>query len=126
MDALIAEKVMGWTEIEKKLGESGDPVWMGRAKLSDESLSVIPPYSTDVADCWDVYDKLKLDGYKVSVTADVERDRWVCYIAKGASVDCLEGSHNVALTICTAALKAVGGDSEAYLNPDNPAPKRDA
>lgn len=58
LDALVAEKVMGW--VRGKIGPADDlsPVWFPQGPDSYWTETV-PRFSTDIADAWQVVEKLR-------------------------------------------------------------------
>jgi hypothetical protein len=118
LDALIAEKVMGWGPIE--IDRNGNPVGINPDYPSKFKCHIVPNYSTDIAAAWTVVEKLKLcvwpttDGRYLclldqfsleygdeywfggsNVLENIERD-WIAAVAQTAP-------H----AICLAALKTV-------------------
>jgi hypothetical protein len=103
LDALVAEKVIGWTNL---IGSSYDVNFGGRPPGG--KWDIVPHYSTSIADAWLVVEKLK------TLTADGD-----------IHIECLHGEWSVStcheeawkgwsradtapLAICLAALEAVG------------------
>lgn len=70
LDALIAEKVMGWTQKEmwgiNDYREDGSPVLMPD----------FPNYSDDITSAWEVVEKLRELGFSVSVNAYPSTREW--------------------------------------------------
>lgn len=106
LDALIAEKVMGWTDLEvglhsgilKQLGKKPD-------RTFDSTMSVVPRYSEDIGAAWQVVEKLA----RPMDTSD--RAQRVCDVFHGAlgmSDILYDHASKAAREICLAALKAVG------------------
>lgn len=65
LDALVAEKVMGWTERDSR-GPGGHPMrrWFPPQNGPWEWDQDEPkPYSTDIAAAWEVVEKLATDGW---------------------------------------------------------------
>lgn len=103
LDALVAEKVMGWVCICER-----------KHQLCPVHDSY---YSTDIAAAWQVVERLKHDGWNVSIGGD---NGWGCTFYKvlvrgnDAFTSTWTESHgpinaeNAPLAICLAALKAVG------------------
>ena len=93
LDALVAEKVMGWTAIKGDLGSMPD----GRIYVE------VPYYSTAIAAAWGVVEKCK---YEV----------WIRCLHGSCEVRVVDCGHEITrvdadtapLAICLAALKAVG------------------
>jgi len=80
LDALVAEKVMGWTEVEcfgvinnrvKNPPTPGCEVIIARGRNRGRSLRIIPCYSTDISAAWEVVEKLK-ETYGVEVYTDLD------------------------------------------------------
>lgn len=101
LDALIAEKVMGWTWKEVE-GEQ----YLYPPRPGDVN---IPHYSTDIAAAWQVVEKLAELGMLTSVCWGRSGNHGII-----ASVDILEGgfnkpiaAHTAPLAICLAALETV-------------------
>jgi hypothetical protein len=117
MDALVAEKVMGWIGIE---GKHGHPLEKGPFKDCDcpshsYQRQEIPHYSSDIAAAWEVAEKL---GLAIIPQSSKNGFRWLACDVKLISykgdrievfpVDDTEYSCDTApLAICRAALKAV-------------------
>lgn len=123
LDALIAEKVMGWEAVNDELEiakREGNPdlvdsqrwhrrkVWFkGNEKMACEECGTLPAYSTDIAAAWEVVEKA---------------DLWSLYgsIGDGPYRACIqfedrEGlmtADTAPLAICLAALKAVSQEGQ--------------
>lgn len=116
LDALVAEKVMGW-ECTIKMNELGEEYteWSNGkgGHLSDwgelRMTDVAPKYSTDIAAAWEVVEKLDLLVPTRFLVRDV--DGWV---VANYDEDLRREDGIVADTapraICLAALKVVGVD----------------
>ena len=115
IDKLIAEKVMGWTYLEKaKLNGHSGTDWTGiTPTLSRQS---IPTYTTDVAAAWTVIKKLKdRDGHPNYLWLSYQGDavltkhnssHWLCAFA---SPEQFRAEADTApMAIALAALAAVG------------------
>lgn len=132
LDALVAEKVMGWKRVEKphKFG-TGITIHLRAPGKPEEPNTVceyitgdiaapclpsefIPKYSTDIAAAWYVVEKIKHNGPAEAKDMDAtltieEADgewwvgwRWHEWTGDGAS------AQSAPHAICLAALKAVG------------------
>jgi hypothetical protein len=111
LDALVAEKVMGFKVIETDECNGEDNLWL--QGYEDQEL---PSYSTDVAAAWEVVEKLKLfqvkqtdsDGYTdyVQLWQDSE-GIWTIGDWEDQLLILSEGE-SAPHAICLAALKAVG------------------
>lgn len=101
LDALVAEKVMGWKDVN--LNGTGIPPHLKEPYLGQHDR--YENYSTDIAAAWDVvnmFDSFELKGnfYGVKATlSDYKNDKF-------AEVTALSGP----MAICLAALKAKGID----------------
>ncbi|HAM42103.1 MAG TPA: hypothetical protein DCP69_12450 [Candidatus Omnitrophica bacterium] len=112
LDALVAEKVMGWTITAWASGEpwGNREIFEPSGRGPHRKAAHVPTYSTDIAAAWEVVKKLDADGL-VWAIADDE-----VYFAKGDpdSPDYRFGGVGLypfvdkPLAICRAALKALG------------------
>ena len=74
LDALVAEKVMGWTNIRGTKEPSGKPP---NGKLSDfMTYKFIPNYSTDIKAAWGVIDRI--DTLVFELFSDLRHKEWTC------------------------------------------------
>jgi len=103
LDALVAEKVMGW----KKLNDTGLS-W----RSPDEGFSNLPYFSTDISAAWQVVEKMRETRWiEVHSTIDGE---WAAFYTPIGTTDMNQAIHEYAkastapLAICRAALKAKG------------------
>lgn len=120
LDALIAEKVMGWIPYEPERAFA----YPGWHTPDGEFLNIarLPPYSTDITAAWEVVDKLKLAVVPIDETKwwagkmgdhghdedPLTSDTWVEQAMR-------DGKHGrIADTaphaICLAALKVMGAE----------------
>lgn len=113
LDALVAEKVMGWTNVNPKepydLPVSG--VAFGKGSPDGMSRGPIPYYSTILAAAWQVLETLRARGFLMVVSSPTPgRTLWDVrgwrpeqndrrFIAHGETVE---------LAICRAALEVMG------------------
>ncbi len=105
LDALVAEKVMGWKKLFKKdYPDSGDwrgLEWMWRERegfMYSEAQST-KPYSTNIAAAWEVVEKLRDDNFKIQEHGT----HWKVHF--GAA---WRGAETVPHAICLVALDVVG------------------
>lgn len=114
LDALVAEKVMGWPTFEQYNNDRVLELKMANAKGRRDN-EVVPHYSTDIASAWEVVEKLYAidpheptllqiygplsDGYKINLIWEHHDGP----ILIGSLV-----ADTAPLGICLAALKAVG------------------
>jgi hypothetical protein len=112
MDALIAEKVMGWTlgephEIHGWMMHGMVTVrdWVG--STNDAGITHIEKWSpsTDIAAAWEVVEKL---GDKFD---ELERgdggEFWMCVVYPDGFIPCVARAETAPLAICRAALLAM-------------------
>lgn len=112
MDALVAEKVMGWTTRFAKLCDY-EPlrVWSnGAVTYYDDDL---PRFSTYIAAAWMVVEKFKADGAMFSLDFGNGKNGFSCYIRmnekdkSGHSNEAFATADTAPLAICRAALKVM-------------------
>jgi competence transcription factor ComK len=104
LDALIAEKVMGWKRKTIKLVnmvEEQDVLIDPRLK----TYSQPPHYSTNIADAWLVVEKFP----QIDICMSKVDDKWNCFIE---FADHMAIAETAPLAICLAALKACGVEVE--------------
>jgi hypothetical protein len=111
LDALIAEKVMGWRILKKltippKPLDEADPCGLPPG-VSDDGKTAwvsIPHYSADIADAWQVVEKLLAQGFGVEILSD--QGQWsVQFWNLGRQTEYGDSAPHA---ICLAALKVVG------------------
>lgn len=105
LDAMIAEKVMGWRDVCEKVYSNGERDWLGKHPERGATFS-IQRYSTDANHAWSVVEKLR----------ELHPDGWVCVlvgVGDEIQVSVSTGAHEFDATgvtlphaICAAALKA--------------------
>lgn len=109
LDALVAEKVMGWTK-RISADHTGSEIKVLRnmgiiyawkdAERKERGLDV-PAYSTDIAAAWQVAEMMRGLDFRLNKDGD-----WVCCF--GGTVAFCGESDTAPHAICLAALKAVG------------------
>lgn len=105
LDALVAEKVMGW--MTRGTGESiSDPAeWVMPNGLRGREAP--PFYSTDISAAWQVVEKMNRDGWCFRVaSASPDNNYYEGYFVKGDKVSQV-WLDTAPHAICVAALKAV-------------------
>lgn len=111
LDALIAEKVMGWQRWESGVGTR----WK-RGGWSEEanSVSEVPAYSTDIAAAWEVVEHFRKNGFDVTVSTRKDGTYVNCEITNYDDVNVTDGMNlwDAPHAIALAALKAVGMSDE--------------
>jgi hypothetical protein len=111
LDALVAERVMGWSSESRTAWCAQDPrsylriQWKNGQGFERE----LPRYSTDIADAWEVVESPHFDAWMVGRNANGKWHVWNPYecvvVAYGDTAP-----HAICLAaICLAALKAVEG-----------------
>jgi len=115
MDSLIAEKVMGWRwsgENKKWLIPPDDDPRIAWAALWDKKgrPDWLPDYSTDIADAWQVVEKLHDLGYRVEINSTCDKGLYDVEVSKsysnGTVCECVV-FQPISLAICRAALLSV-------------------
>jgi len=116
LDALVAEKVMGWTEVRLLSTTYDNSVWPvtvtgwvgippGETKEDD-----VDEFSTDIAAAWLVVERLGAKARRWCIGRDDEGAAWVvrtCWMSPPDREDHGRGE-TAPLAICRAALRAVG------------------
>jgi len=129
LDALVAEKVMGWIgsvfkgptlRIGNRYLHEGDPIWTTpegdlyhRARSIDGSYvgDDCPHYSTDIAAAWQVVEKVR-EKYVINIEIDCENiwvELWQDSTDEPSNYKQVadEYGDTAPLAICLAALKAI-------------------
>lgn len=112
MDALVAEKVMGWilspakwlVRDRKAIAIPGNPI--GPKTWEDLDAPGLPRYSTDIAAAWQVVEKLFAIGSFFSVESPNNGVGWSCGITRGRDTIEYILADSAPLAICRAALLA--------------------
>ncbi len=115
LDALVAEKVMGWIGIEKKpianaFGQTVLEDYVGQPSIGATQPVLVPRYSTMIQEAWKVADKLRGEVQFVAVISGKGpqgAQPWICKINREGSF-LEERADTAPLAICLAALKGVG------------------
>ena len=136
LDALVAEKVMGWKTWKSKHGHwelgtpGGKPIsTFGRRDSSVRYDSVsgkrvrevlwwedlyedeLPSYSTSIAAAWEVFEWLCKRGDDIAEVVQLTfnvQNGWWCTSERWTQIDVQGNAPTAPLAICLAALKAVG------------------
>lgn len=104
MDALVAEKVMGWEKVHNNPVVWGDS-WYG---IDGDALMRLPHYSTDIAAAWQVVEKV-IAGDEYEIGFENGQHYAKLGSAKGGYAWAGQATGTTAPhAICLAALKAVG------------------
>lgn len=111
LDRLIAEKVMGWTQVATDGVSSYGTPPEDQLRERDghgtgEGHFHVPYYSTSIADAWRVVESMAKEGFEPSL--DFEGGRWkVCVFEEGYIIAGY-AAESAPLAICLCALKAKG------------------
>jgi hypothetical protein len=115
LDALVAEKVMGWRKVPRRVINDRDlgPGWWHPTKGDPESpnpgASAFPPpsYTTDIAAAWDVVETLNKKGiYLWAVGQEDSFPGWSADFGRNHQSAHVAWGETAPLAICRAALKA--------------------
>lgn len=111
LDALVAEKVMGWELIG--IAPSGGRV-VHSPRLWEKEL---PHYSSDIAAAWQVVEKMEKDGWESGCeTSKGIRRAWFAWDRRkrfSPKLPKFAEAEAIPRAICLAALKAVGAEVPA-------------
>lgn len=108
-------RVSAWWFDPRRVNEKGEPEAMRVAEDEgdpDYEFPVFAP-STDIADAWQVVERMRRDGFHVGI-ADNRPNTWWVDLTPDASVsgECTSAEGATApLTICLAALKVIGASA---------------
>jgi hypothetical protein len=115
LDALVAEKVMGWVEVRKQsianaLGQHVMDDYVGQPSIGVTQPVLVPRYSSMIQEAWKVADHLRTRSQFVAVLSGMGPQGvqpWICKINRdGGFLE--ERADTAPVAICLAALKAVG------------------
>lgn len=95
IDALVAEKVIGWTVKPGQIGTSHS------VKGHFISPVDVPRYSTEIAAAWEVVERF------LPMQLEFTIGKWECWSYAGEKL-CSAEAGTAPLAICLAALKSVG------------------
>jgi Phage ABA sandwich domain len=112
IDLLVAEKVMGWEEVkENDFIKRPDVDFIGKApdRFCEDAWSILPNYSTDISDVWEVVENFKDKGFLFTLKNTVGGEYTFSLTDwNGMCSTYTASSVTAPLAICLAALKAVG------------------
>ena len=135
LDTLVAERVMGWSHIERKprqyKGFNGFANYFGPHGLPPEKpfnegfgLFDVPTYSTNIADAWRVLDRMIERGYEGTLHRRAGDDGLTLFLLDAEGEPTGEYAYYCAekmpLAICRAALNAVAAKTPVA----SPTPER--
>jgi len=115
LDALVAEKVMGWVEVRKQsianaFGQHVMDDYVGQPSIGVTQPVLVPRYSSMIQEAWKVADHLRSRSQFVAVLSGMGPQGvqpWICKINRdGGFLE--ERADTAPVAICLAALKAVG------------------
>ena len=114
LDALVAEKVMGWLEVTKKpianaFGQTVMEDYVGKPAPGAPQPVLVPRFSTMIQEAWKVADKLRADAQFVAVLSGKGPQGvqpWICKVNREGSF-LEERAETAAHAICLAALKGL-------------------
>ena len=114
LDALVAEKVMGWIEIRKQsianaMGQKVMDDFVGLPVAGAPQPMLIPRYSTMIQEAWKVADKLRSETQFVAVISGKGPQGvqpWICKVNREGSF-LEERAETAPHAICLAALKGI-------------------
>ena len=115
MDALVAERVMGWRVMAEY--EPGVIKCLVDGNQCEVNPPEFPRYSTDIAAAWEVVMELLHRGFSTAIESEDRGAHWFrisggeapegpCYLPNGEV--CCSSLVSAPHAICLAALKAVG------------------
>lgn len=120
MDALIAEKVMGWKKIGKihpdlkcdLIGENPHYFYPPDGEF-DKWMDLVPHYSTDANDMLLVSDNLKSRGFnaRIEIQSGAHVTIWKTDMTEYGPEPINAKADSIPLAICRAALLAVTGEN---------------
>jgi len=120
MDALVAERVMGWTLGRRYANGNGE--WQGHPHGGTLTWDQTPRYSTDIRAAWEVVEKMRADGYAtihVSCGADLKGNPvpgwYASFFADKDRPGGFARGATMAEAICRAALKTTPPPTRASL-----------
>lgn len=111
LDALVAEKMMGYHEYvdsnpKEVFRTQGDSVDHPCVKCRSFYGHTMKPYSTSIAAAWEVVDEMKKRGYDIEIRSNVIGRPWLVGFAGHPHVNPFTGE-TAPHAICLAALAAV-------------------
>ena len=115
LDALVAEKVMGWLSVRKQsianaMGQHVMDDFVGLSTSTSTIPQLVPRFSTMIQEAWKVADELRGRSQFVAVISGLAPQGvqpWICKINRdGGFIE--ERADTAALAICLASLKSVG------------------
>lgn len=119
LDALVGEKVMGFT-LDYEFEEITNAPNVKELRSKDDEWGILPNYSTDIAAAWQVVEMFRrgVAGHvaayiEMHVSDAVRGNDCSCSISAPDLAEVVAFANEMPLAICLAALKAVGVDVES-------------
>lgn len=125
LDALVAEKVMGWerwtygdpetgpTILREPSGWPGGSIRRGTGPLAAHAYAYITPYSTYLLAAWKVVEKRHGLGDPSTITYGTHDGRTLAYLVNFRMSNAWAVAETLEHAICLAALRAVSGGNHA-------------
>lgn len=115
LDAEIAEKVMGWTDVSLTAPRRmpNGVTWFVPCGYSPENRCHVelPEYSSDIAAAWEVVEHLKSRGWAIRLSNKMVDWCWWAYVydyrSEHAAAEATVQEDTAPMAICLAALKAI-------------------
>ena len=105
LDALVAEKVMGWKSVDRADEKDGGDFYGVTIRDGLTAVYRVPLYSVDIAAAWEVVEKCSGPSFWI----ERHPNAWqVCFYELGDSHAKTGLASSAPWAICLAALKAVG------------------
>lgn len=127
LDALVATKIFGWQAVDGTIIPWLAPVG---TNPDGEPLSIVPPYSADIAAGWLVVEQMQASGYRPEIWA-TDDGLWFAHFAYGESPlvgatydlsdDPASSAETAPLAICRAALATLASASSVASSADRAA-----
>jgi hypothetical protein len=109
LDALVAEKVMGF-RWARPLKFTHEGIEQTGVAMTEDATYVLPHYSTDIAAAWQAVEKLLAQGFGVEILSD--QGQWsVQFWNLGRQTEYGDSAQHA---ICLAALKAVDAPRQSH------------
>jgi hypothetical protein len=115
LDLLVAKHVMGYFKIKSLIPDEPNKVFYPELQMKDGEL--VPHYSTDIKDAWEIVEKLRKDW-----TMEIRQVRNGTLDVTFYNYDAKHKSRNIdtaPLAICLAALKAKGVENERQMEKED-------
>lgn len=107
LDAMVAEKVMGWSNEEAQNALDCSIGSIAACQLANRDL---PEYSTDISAAWSVVEEMRSRGFGISLDDhEDELEFWFLSNPTSLPVGFSGVDKTVARAICLAALETVQG-----------------